>query len=60
MVEFTSIKEVTQVARCFPETPGGGDLTQMTLPPTWAHGRPAVAICHRIEDRGLMASARSP
>jgi hypothetical protein len=60
MVEFTSIKQVTQVTRCFHETPRGGEPEQMTLPPTWAHGRPAVAICHRVEDRGLMASARSP
>jgi RNA polymerase sigma-70 factor, ECF subfamily len=43
-----------QIARFFRETAAHGDLTRMRLTPTWANGRPAVAIYRQTEDRGLV------
>lgn len=42
------------IARFFRETAGRGDLARFQLTPTSANGRPAVAIHHRDEHRGLV------
>jgi RNA polymerase sigma-70 factor (ECF subfamily) len=49
-----SVIGAVEIARFFRETAAGGDLTRIKLTPTWANGRPAVAI-HRRTDRGLIA-----
>jgi RNA polymerase sigma-70 factor (ECF subfamily) len=49
-----SVIGAAQIARFFRETAAGGDLSQMRLTPTWANGRPAVAIHRRTEDRRLI------
>jgi len=43
-----------EIARFLREKAGGGDLAHFRLTPTWANGRPAVAIHSRTEDRGLV------
>jgi RNA polymerase sigma-70 factor (ECF subfamily) len=42
------------IARFFREVPGRGDLARNQLTPISANGRPAVAIHHRDERRGLI------
>jgi RNA polymerase sigma-70 factor, ECF subfamily len=49
-----SVIGAVQIARFFRETAAHGDLARMKLTPTWANGRPAVAIYRRIEDRRLI------
>jgi RNA polymerase sigma-70 factor (ECF subfamily) len=46
------------IARFFSDTTGG-DLARMRLRPTWANGRPAVAIYRQTDDRGLIAHGLS-
>jgi len=46
------------IARFFSDTTGG-DLARMRLSPTWANGRPAVAIYRQTDDRGLVAHGLS-
>lgn len=46
------------IARFFSDTTGG-DLARMRLQPTWANGRPAVAIYRQTDDRGLVAHGLS-
>ena len=45
-----SLTGATEIARFLREVPGGGDLRRLKLTPTWANGRPAVAIHLRAED----------
>jgi RNA polymerase sigma-70 factor (ECF subfamily) len=42
------------VARFFREKASGGDLSMMRLTPTWANGRPAVAMQRRTSDGHLL------
>jgi RNA polymerase sigma-70 factor, ECF subfamily len=50
-----SVVGAVQIARFFRETAAPGDLTRLRLTPTWANGRPAVAIHRRTGDGGLIA-----
>jgi RNA polymerase sigma-70 factor (ECF subfamily) len=49
-----SLSGAIEIARFLREVPGGGDLRTLKLTPTWANGRPAVAIHRRTADRGLV------
>jgi RNA polymerase sigma-70 factor, ECF subfamily len=49
-----SVIGAVQIARFFRET-AGGDLARIKLTPTWANGRPAVAIYRRTQAGGLIA-----
>jgi RNA polymerase sigma-70 factor, ECF subfamily len=49
-----SVIGAVQIARFFRETAARGDLRRLKLTPTWANGRPAVAIHHQTEDRELV------
>jgi RNA polymerase sigma-70 factor (ECF subfamily) len=49
-----SLIGAVQIARFLRETAAGGDLARLRLTPTWANGRPAVAIHHRTDDAGLI------
>jgi RNA polymerase sigma-70 factor, ECF subfamily len=49
-----SVIGAVRIARFFRETAAHGDLARMRLTPTWANGRPAVAIHRRDADRGLI------
>jgi RNA polymerase sigma-70 factor, ECF subfamily len=49
-----SLIGAVRIARFFRDRPGGGDLARIRLTPTWANGRPAVAIHLRTDDRGLI------
>ena len=49
-----SLTGAVEIARFLRQVAGGGDLSRMQLTPTWANGRPAVAIHRRTEDRGLI------
>jgi hypothetical protein len=50
----SSVIGAVEIARFFHDTVAGGDLTRIRLTPTWANGRPAVAIQLLTEDRGLI------
>lgn len=45
-----SVIGAVQIARFFRETAAGGDLAHFRLTPTWANGRPALAIYRRAGD----------
>ena len=49
-----SLTGATEIARFLREVAGGGELTALKLTPTWANGRPAVAIHRRSAARGLI------
>jgi RNA polymerase sigma-70 factor (ECF subfamily) len=49
-----SVIGAVEIARFLREQAGGGDLAHFKLTPTWANGRPAVAIHSATEDRGLV------
>jgi RNA polymerase sigma-70 factor (ECF subfamily) len=49
-----SVIGAVEIVRFFRENASGGDLARFTLTPIRANGRPAVAIHHRTEDRGLI------
>jgi RNA polymerase sigma-70 factor (ECF subfamily) len=50
-----SVTGAVPIARFFRDTAGGGALARITLLPTWANGRPAVAI-HRRDERGELVA----
>jgi RNA polymerase sigma-70 factor, ECF subfamily len=49
-----SLIGAAQIAHFFREVAGGGRLSNFILTPIRANGRPAVAIHHRSEDRGVI------
>src|SRR4051794_7064880 len=48
-----AVHGVAAIARFFRETAAGGDLARIRLAPTWANGRPAVAMRRRTEAGAL-------
>ena len=48
-----AVHGVAAITRFFRETAAGGDLARIRLVPTWANGRPAVAM-HRRTDAGAL------
>ncbi|HUA05011.1 MAG TPA: sigma-70 family RNA polymerase sigma factor [Solirubrobacteraceae bacterium] len=49
-----SVIGAMEIAHFFREVAGRGHLSNFVLTPTRANGRPAMAIHHRTEDRGLI------
>jgi hypothetical protein len=49
-----SVLGAEAVVNFFRQTGAGGDLSRMRLTPTWANGRPAVAMQRRTPDGDLI------
>jgi RNA polymerase sigma-70 factor (ECF subfamily) len=49
-----SLTGAIEIARFFRDVAGHGSLSNFQLTPTWANGRPAVAIHRRTEDKKLI------
>jgi RNA polymerase sigma-70 factor (ECF subfamily) len=48
-----SVRGAAAIAKFFRETAAGGDLARIRMTPTWANGRPAVAM-HERSDAGAL------